>query len=1199
MPSKKKIIDGNTAAAHVAHATNEVIAIYPITPSSVMGEIADEKSAAGEKNIWGRMPIVTELQSEGGAAGTVHGALSAGAITTTFTASQGLLLMIPNMYKIAGELIPTVFHVSARALACQGLSIFGDHSDVMACRACGWTMLAAANPQEVMDMALISQSLTLRSRVPVLHFFDGFRTSHEMNVVDMLDFDDMKYMIDDDLVRECRSRSLTPDNPSIKGTSQNPDVFFQGRETVNVYVDKVRQILKGEFEKFAKRTGRKYSAVEYYGAADAENVIVVMGSGADVAIEACRYLNSKGKKTGVMKIRLFQPFPIEDFVDEMPETVKNIAVLDRTKEPGSLGEPLYLIIRTAVGEAMGRRIARFKTYPHIVGGRFGLGSKDFTPAMAKAVYDNLAQDMPKHKFTVGIDDDVTHSSLSYDKDWIVPQENMYNAMFYGLGSDGTVGANKNTAKIIFEEAGKEAQAYFVYDSKKAGSMTTSHLRFGDNKILLPYLIQRAHFIGCHNFSFLERYDMLANLKEGGVFLINSQYPASEVWGHIPPSVRKELRKRKAEVYVVDAVKIAADLKLGSRINVILQAAFFAISGIIPLEKALEAIKKSIKKTYGKYGEEIVEMNYKAADAGAKMFEKVDYSHEKTDDSAECDLINGCLTQPGASEFVRTVTSKLIADKGEEIKVSQMPPDGTWPVGTAKFEKRNIAVNIPVWEPEVCIQCAICSFVCPHSAIRMKYYNEDVLKNAPADFKSAAARGKEFEGLQATIQVAPEDCTGCGACVYNCPAMSKTDPTKKAINMEPQTPLRAKEEKNFEFFLTIPELPEDKYNKATLKGSQLAPHNFEFSGACAGCGETPYIKLLTQLFGDRTLIANATGCSSIYGGNLPTTPYCTRSDGRGPAWSNSLFEDNAEFGYGMRIAVYYFAQKAKSYLMSEHFSEKLGGLADEILSAPVSNQGEIEAQRARVNKLKTILEKEKSEEVKDFLSIADYLVPKSVWVVGGDGWAYDIGYGGLDHVLASGENINVLVLDTEVYSNTGGQASKATPIGASAKFATSGKHHEKKDLAMMAMTYGTIYVAKVALSNPVQCIKAFTEAENYNGPSLIIAYSHCIAHGINMTAGVDEQRKAVQAGYWPLLRFNPELMKEGKNPLILDSKPGKETLANFMAGENRFRITKKNYAKEYEQLLTDAGIIQDRRNSVLKQFSEKIDFSMPTDEKPEE
>lgn len=1188
MPRKKSIMDGNMAAAHVAHAVNEVIAIYPITPSSVMGEIADEKSAAGERNIWGTVPIVTEMQSEAGAAGAVHGALSAGAMTTTFTASQGLLLMIPNMYKIAGELTPTVFHVSARALAAQALSIFGDHSDVMACRSCGWAMLASSNPQEVMDGALIAQAVSLRSRVPVLHFFDGFRTSHELAVVEELSREDMKEMIDDGLVREHRLRSLSPDRPSVKGTSQNPDVFFQGRETVNKYVDSVPALMKKEMEKFAAMTGRRYGLAEYYGAPDAERVIVIMGSGADVAEEACEYLNGLGEKTGVIKIRLFQPFPLEDFIKAIPASVKAMAVLDRTKEAGSLGEPLYLIVRTAVGEAMARKMTSFTEYPLIAGGRYGLGSKDFTPAMVKAVYDNLKAAEPKHAFTVGIDDDVTNTSLDFDPEWVIPSDGVYNALFYGLGSDGTVGANKNTAKIIFGETGKNAQAYFVYDSKKAGSMTTSHVRFGDRRIKSSYLVQKADFIACHNFSFLERYDILSRLKEGGLFLLNSQYPAEEVWNVIPDKVKSEIVAKKARFFVVDAVKIAEDLGLGSRINVILQTAFFKISGIIPIEKALGSIKNAIRKTYGKYGDEIVAKNSAAADAGAEMAAEVNYPADFKPSGEACRLINGCLTDGRASVFVRRITARLVENKGDEIKVSEMPADGTWPIGTSRFEKRNIAVNIPVWDQDICIQCGICSFVCPHSAVRMKYYDKGVLKDAPASFKHTEARGKEFASLEATVQVAPEDCTGCGACAYNCPAVSRQNPTKKALEMAPQIPLREQEAANFNFFLTIPELPEDAYNKTTLKGSQLAPHHFEFSGACAGCGETPYIKLLTQLFGDRLLIANATGCSSIYGGNLPTTPYCARSDGRGPAWSNSLFEDNAEFGFGMRLAADYFSLKARQYL--ESFKESLGSLADDIMNADLSGQHNIELQRGRIKELKERLRSVKTQEAEDFTSIADYLAPKSVWVLGGDGWAYDIGYGGLDHVLAGGENVNVLVLDTEVYSNTGGQASKSTPIGASAKFAISGKTHEKKDLAMIAMTYGSIYVAKVSLSNPVQCIKAFTEAEAFDGPSLIIAYSHCIAHGINMTAGVEEQRKAVQAGYWPLLRFNPALMDEGKNPLQIDSRPPTGDLSAFMAGENRFRITKKLDSSKYEDMVRLADIKRARRDGVLRQLAEKIDFA---------
>ena len=1185
MARKKTIMDGNMAAAHVAHAVNEVIAIYPITPSSVMGEISDEKSAKGQVNIWGSVPHVVELQSEGGAAGTVHGSLTAGALTTTFTASQGLLLMIPNMYKIAGELTPTVFHVSARALAAQGLSIFGDHSDVMACRACGWAMLASNNPQEVMDMALIAQAATLKSRIPFLHFFDGFRTSHELSVVEELTFDDMRHMVDDELVREHRNRSLTPDKPTIKGTSQNPDVYFQGRETVNKYMDNVGAVMQSEMDKFAALTGRQYHLVDYYGAQDAKSVIVAMGSACDVIEETIDHLNANGEKLGVVKIHLFQPFPVKAFVDALPKTVENIAVLDRTKEPGAVGEPLYLAVRTAIGEAMAAKITHLEKYPRVLGGRFGLGSKDFTPAMVKSVYENAASDNPVFGFTVGIEDDVTHKSLKFDASWLIPSKS-YNAMFYGLGSDGTVGANKNTAKIIFAETGKNSQAYFVYDSKKAGSMTTSHVRFGAEQIKSSYLIQQADFIGCHNFSFLERYDLLSPLKKGGVFLLNSQYSKDEVWNKLPSLVQKEIREKEAEFYVVDAVKIAQELGLGSRINVILQSAFFAISNIIPKDKALNAIKGAIQKTYGKYGEETVAKNNAAADAGFEKLYKVDYSSLK-DESALHTLINGCLTDKKASSFVKEVTSVLVAGEGDKIKVSQMPVDGTWPTGTARFEKRNIAVKIPVWDPAVCIQCGICSFVCPHSAIRMKYYDKEHLKNAPASFKYADAKGKEFAGYAATIQVAPEDCTGCNACVIDCPAVNKANPERKAINMEPQIPLRAQEVENFEFFESIPELAVEKYNKSTIKGSQLAPHFFEFSGACAGCGETPYVKLLTQLFGDRLLMANATGCSSIYGGNLPTTPYCTRNDGKGPAWSNSLFEDNAEFGFGMRLAVDYFKGKAVDFLNANKNIADASLIDDILANTDTHDQEEIEKQRARVEKLKEAVKSSNTAGKEDFLSIADYLTPKSVWILGGDGWAYDIGYGGLDHVLASGENINVLVLDTEVYSNTGGQASKSTPLGASAKFATSGKVREKKDLAMISMTYGSIYVAKVSLSNPAQCIKAFIEAERYNGPSIIIAYAHCIAQGIDMTKGSSEQKKAINAGYWTLLRFNPDLMEEGKSPLIIDSKEPGSDLAGFMEGENRFRLTKKANPEKYEKLVDIATTKLNRRNRIMRIMSEHL------------
>ncbi len=1188
-------IDGNTAAAHVAHATNEVIAIYPITPSSVMGEICDEKSARGEKNIWGIVPTVSELQSEGGAAGAAHGSLSAGSLTTTFTASQGLLLMIPNMYKIAGECTPTVFHVSARALAAQALSIFGDHSDVMACRATGWVMTVSNNPQEVMDMALISQAVTLRSRLPVLHFFDGFRTSHEMAMVEELTFDDMRHMIDDRLVRAHRARALSPDRPAIKGTSQNPDVYFQGRESVNKLYDEVARITQEEMDKFAGLTGRQYRTIEYYGAPDAEDVVVVLGSAADVAEETIDTLNKQGKKYGLIKIRLFMPFPSEAFAKTLPANIKRIAVLDRTKEPGNAGEPLYQLIRTALGEAMEN--GWFKgNYPAVVGGRFGLGSKDFTPAMVKAVYENLVSKNPVKSFSVGITDDVSGKSIPWEANWTTDQTGVFNAMFYGLGSDGTVGANKNTAKIICDETTKNVQAYFVYDSKKSGSMTTSHVRFGDRKIKSSYLVQKADFIGCHNFSFLEYFNILGSLKKGGTFLLNSQYGANEVWDRIPEYVKKQITAAEARFYVIDAVDIAEKLGLGSRVNMVLQAAFFKISGIIDIEAAQNAISRAIKKTYGRYGDKTVEMNIKAMQQGFDEVELVKYPGfaEKANTAEDVKQVpfvirNHCTMAKEAPEFVCNTIGMLVANEGDKVKVSQMPMDGTWPVSTARYEKRNIAINIPVWDEKICTQCAMCSFVCPHATIRLKVYDGDILQNAPAAFKSADAKGKEFTGMKATVQVAPEDCTGCGACVFNCPVVNKEDPSKKAINMQPQPPLRAQEAANFEFFSAIPELPVDKYSKTTLKGVQLAPHHFEFSGACAGCGETPYIKLMTQLFGDRAIIANATGCSSIYGGNLPTTPYCTRADGRGPAWSNSLFEDNAEFGFGMSLAAEQQAGFAKELLVK--ISPQLDkDLVDSVMNAAPKGQTEVEAHRKNVEALKEAAAGLGTPEAENFIAVADQLVKKSVWIVGGDGWAYDIGYGGLDHVIASGANINILVLDTEVYSNTGGQSSKSTPMAANAKFASSGKTLEKKDLGMIAMTYGRVYVAHVSLFNAVQCIKAFTEAEAFNGPSLIIAYSHCIAHGIDMSKAVGEHKKAIQAGYWPLYRFDPRLMDEGKNPLQMDSKAISGSLSEFMDGENRFRITKKASPERYEKLLEEADKDVKRRFSVLQQIAEKIEFN---------
>ncbi|AQT69695.1 Pyruvate-flavodoxin oxidoreductase [Anaerohalosphaera lusitana] len=1186
MKRKMVTIDGNSAAAHVAHATNEVVAIYPITPSSPMGEISDAKSAMGQENIWGTIPSVTEMQSEGGAAGAVHGSLASGALTTTFTASQGLLLMVPNMYKIAGELTPTVFHVSARSLACQALSIFGDHSDVMACRQTGFAMMCSSNIQEVMDFALISQQATLKSRVPFLHFFDGFRTSHEIQKVEELTQDDMRAIIDDQLVAAHKARALSPDHPEISGTAQNPDVYFQGRETVNKFYAATPEIVEETMKKFAEVVGREYKLFDYVGAPDAEKVIVLMGSGADTAHEAVEYMAGKGEKVGVLKVRLYRPFSIKHFIGALPKTVKKIAVLDRTKEPGSIGEPLYLDVRTAIGEAMADGSFQFDGYPLIVGGRYGLGSKEFTPAMVKAVFDNLDAAEPKNGFTVGIEDDVTNTSLTVDPSFHTDQE-VYTAMFYGLGSDGTVGANKNSIKIIGEKTDNYAQGYFVYDSKKAGARTVSHLRFGKELIRSPYLISKSNFVACHNPSFLEKYDMLSDLNEGGTFLLTSSHSKDEVWDTLPAEVQQQLIDKKAKFYVIDAIKIADELGLGARINVIMQTAFFKISNVIDINTAVDAIKEAIQKSYGKKGEKVVKMNNDAVDAALdKIFEvEVPSSVSSKTHMAE-------VVPADAPDFVKEVTATIMAGKGDDVPVSKMPCDGKFPTATTQYEKRNIAVNIPVWEEDVCIQCGQCSFICPHATIRGKVYDAKYLEDAPETFKSADAKGKDFKGMKWTIQVAPEDCTGCGACVVQCPAKEKDEnkqPTgRKAINMAPQEPLRDKEAENFDFFLSIPDTDPSTFKLGSVKGSQLVKPLFEYSGACAGCGETANIKLLSQLFGDRAMIANATGCSSIYGGNLPTTPYAQRKDGRGPTWSNSLFEDNAEFGMGMRLATNKFNQFALELVKkvaAQGCVEQ--GLADEILGADQTTQAGIEDQRARVEKLKEQCKKsEPCKECEQLMTVADYLVKKSIWVVGGDGWAYDIGYGGLDHVLASGENINVLVLDTEVYSNTGGQMSKATPRAAVAKFAAAGKKMGKKDLGMISMSYGNIYVAKVALNaNPNQAVKAFMEAESYDGPSLIIAYTHCIAHGFDMAQGTTEQKKAVDCGYWPLYRFDPRLKAEDKNPLQLDSKEPKGDFEEFAYGENRYRTLTKSKPDVAKELMELAKKDVEASYSTLKKLSE--------------
>ena len=1182
MPKNMVAMDGNTAAAHVAHATNEVIAIYPITPSSVMGELSDIKSAKGEKNVWGTVPSVIEMQSEGGASGAVHGALAAGALTTTFTASQGLLLMIPNMYKIAGELTATVFHVTARALATHALSIFGDHSDVMATRQTGWALLASANPQEAMDFALISQAATLKSRVPFLHFFDGFRTSHELNMVEPLSQEIMKAMLDDKLIAAHKARGLNPERPVLRGTAQNPDVFFQAKEAANKYYTEVPGIVKETMAGFAKLTGRKYSLFDYVGAPDAEKVVVIMASGADTVTETVNYLlKSSKEKVGVVIVRLYRPFSQEDLVNAIPKTAKKISVLDRTKEPGSIGEPLYQDVVTAMSNAF--MAGKIKEMPLVVGGRYGLGSKEFTPAMAKAVFDDLSSKTPKNGYTVGINDDVTHLSLPYEAGWAIEPKDVFRALFFGLGSDGTVGANKNTMKIISEETPNYAQGYFVYDSKKAGSMTVSHVRFGKDYIRAPYLVYKAHFIGCHQFSFLEKYEMLNKAEDGAVFLLNSPYAAKDVWDHIPVEVQQDIITRKLRLYVINASEIARETGMGARINVIMQTAFFGISGVLPKDEAVAAIKKSIKKTYSSKGEEVVKKNFDAVDRTLAAIEEVKHPGKATSN-----IKRACVVE-GFPPFVRDTLCEMMAFRGDDLPVSSMPLDGTFPTGTAQYEKRNIALETPVWVENVCIQCGICSLVCPHAAIRIKGYDAAELAKAPKTFKSTDGKG-DLKGLKFTVQTAVEDCTGCGACVFNCPAKERTDGKetgRKAINLHEQLPLRETERENLKFFMSLKDTGSAKVNRNTVKGSQLVRPLFEYSGCCAGCGETPYVKLLTQLYGDHLTIANATGCSSIYGGNLPTTPYCTREDGRGPAWSNSLFEDNAEFGLGMRLAYDKFRQAATELLteLKGTTLKSQAALADQILTAGEDDWAAIEQQRGRVQDLKKALAPLKDEKSARLLTLADYLMRKSLWILGGDGWAYDIGYGGLDHVLASGRNVKVLVLDTEVYSNTGGQMSKATPLGAVAQFAAGGKPLPKKDLGMISMTYGNIYVASVAMgANNQQTVKAFAEAEAFDGPAIIIAYSHCIAHGINMTEGMNEHKKAVNSGRWLLYRYNPDLKKQGKNPLIIDSPAPTISVEDFMMGENRFKALHKTNPEMAGKLMKIAEEEYKWRLSVYKQIA---------------
>jgi pyruvate-ferredoxin/flavodoxin oxidoreductase len=1170
MKEKKYLtIDGNEAAAYVAYRVNEVCAIYPITPSSNMGEWADEWAAKGIKNIWGNIPDVAEMQSEGGAAGAVHGSLQAGALTTTFTASQGLLLKIPNMFKIAGELTSTVFNISARSLATHALSIFGDHSDVMAARTTGFAMLASASVQEVMDFSLIAQAATLESRIPFLHFFDGFRTSHEVAKIELVDESVMKTMITDDLVKAHRRRALSPDRPVIRGTAQNPDVFFQNRETMNHFYDQCPEIVQKKMDEFASLTGRQYKLYEYYGAEDAEKVIIIMASAAQTVKETVDYLNANGEKVGVLMVRLYRPFSIKRFMEALPASTRSLLVLDRTKEPGATGDPMYLDVVNAINEGMDNEWGSLTGKPQILGGRYGLSSKEFTPAMVKAVYENSGKGAKNH-FVIGINDDVNHTSLDFDPDFSIESDKVVRAMFYGLGSDGTVGANKNSIKIIGENTDNYAQGYFVYDSKKSGSITTSHLRFGPNPIQSPYLITKANLVACHQAVFLDTTDMLKNLTKKGTFLVNTPYTKDEIWDKLPKEVQSQLIQKEAKLYVIDAQEVAENSGMGRRINTVMQVCFFAISGVLPRDKAIEAIKDSIRKTYGKKGEVIVQMNLKAVDNTLEHLHEVAVPKEVSSTTS--------LKAPvpaGSPDFVEKVLGEIIAGRGDDLPVSVFPIDGTFPTGTAKYEKRNIALTIPTWDPDTCTQCGKCAMVCPHATIRIKAYEPELLKNAPDSFKSIDVRNKEYaeEGLKYTIQVAPEDCTGCGVCVEVCPAKQKSDKSKKALVMEPQLPLRNTEAANWDFFLSIPEMDRNKIPLNSIRTQQLQEPLFEFSGACSGCGETPYIKMMTQLFGDRMLIANATGCSSIYGGNLPTTPYTTNKEGRGPAWSNSLFEDNAEFGLGYRLAIDKQTENARQLVkkLAGEIGEKL---ADELLNADQSEEAGIFEQRARIKVLKSKLEGLNSPEAKRLLSEADYLAKKSVWIVGGDGWAYDIGYGGLDHVLASGKNVNVLVMDTEVYSNTGGQTSKATPIGAVAKFSASGKSIKKKDLGMIAMAYESVYVAVVAFgSKDEQTLKAFMEAEAFDGPSIIIAYSHCIAHGIDMSNPLQNQKAAVDSGQWILYRYNPDKIKLGENPLTLDSKPRKTKIEEYMMMENRFKMlikSKPALAKKYmDQAQKDA------------------------------
>ena len=1167
--NQRTIIDGNEAAADVAYRLSELCSIYPITPSSTMAELADEWSSHGRRNVFGTVPTVVEMQSEGGAAGAMHGALQGGALSTTFTASQGLLLMIPNMYRIAGELTSTVFHVAARSLAAQGLSIFGDHQDVMAIRQTGCCMLSSASVQEAHDMAAVAHLATLRARLPFVHFFDGFRTSHELNTLVKLTDDQLRELVPTDLIREHRARALSPENPFIRGTAQNPDTYFQSRETANRYYDAVPGILTEVLERFEEISGRHYSLVEYHGHPEADRVVVIMGSGIETMIPVVRHLNEAGEKVGALFVRLYRPFPKEHLLAALPATVRKVAVLDRTKEPGSGGEPLFLDVSSAIGESVAR--GDREVMPVLTGGRYGLSSKEFTPAMAKAVYDELAKDRPRPRFTVGINDDVTHLSLDVDPDFQLLDPQTHRAVFYGLGSDGTVGANKNTIKIIGSDPGTYAQGYFVYDSKKSGSRTVSHLRFGPNPIQAPYLVTRSNFIGCHHWSILERVDVLEFAQPGATLLINSPYPADQVWEQLPRPMQDRIVELGISLHVIDASAVARAAGLGSRTNTVLQTCFFAISGIMPREEAIEKVKAAITKTYARKSMAIVQKNHEAVDASLAHLHEVQVPASAT---GQRDLIPPVPSD--APPFVREVTATMLAGRGDELPVSALPVDGAYPSGTTRYEKRNISEIIAVWDNEACIQCGNCSFVCPHAVLRAKYYPSEVTENAPEGFLSQPLDAAGLPDTSYTLQVYAEDCTGCGLCVEACPVRPAGQPNRRAINLEPVLE-REKEKEAVRFFETIPLNDRRNVDFGTVRGTQFLEPLFEFSGACAGCGETPYLKLLTQLFGDRVTVANATGCSSIYGGNLPTTPWAKNARGRGPAWSNSLFEDNAEFGLGLRLAADLHRDMARRLLEELRPEIDDDELIDSLLAAKQRMESGLARQAARVDRLKARLAELEGPKIEDLKSVCDHLLRRSVWIVGGDGWAYDIGSSGVDHVLASGRNVNVLVLDTEVYSNTGGQASKSTPLGAVAKFASAGKHTNKKDMAMQAMAYGSVYVARVAMgADPQQTLKAFREAEAYEGPSLIIAYSHCIAHGIDTRKGLEQQYRAVNSGHWPLMRYNPVIRENGGNPFLLDSPRPRLRLREYQDAELRYKVLRAADPEEANRLIDIAQAQVDRR-----------------------